>query len=302
MRRIRRNFKLRRIFLKNSKRNLKLLDIFAAFRYTDSKERGGAMRKVIPFEPQQTAYFLRWLREMSQKGWELKDIKGFDAVFAPADFEGQCYALFPPDATAQELDELFRRIEEGSITTPSKPERPMPSSLALPEDPRFAELVGKIGPYQYVQLIVQLRRDNGWEAISDWGGFTVMRSTRPDAVPPPRIPEYTEKAERNRKGLCSTTASNLGFLLSVPVLALLKGTGLLFWQKLLAGGAAVVAACFIMELVLRHIFSSEKWKDMSYEDCLHEAGRGTVLLYVVAIGAAFATILYSILSLLLRQM
>ena len=86
------------------------------------------------------------------------------------------------------------------------------------------------------------------------------------------------------------------------MLALLKNTDLPFWQKLLAGGAAVAAACFIMELVLRHIFSSDKWEDMSYEDCLHEVGRGTVFLYVVAIGASFATILYSFLSLLLRQM
>ena len=259
------------------------------------------MRKVIPFEPQQTAYFLRWLRNMSRKGWELKDVKGFDAIFAPASSEEQEYALFPPDATAQELDELFRRIEEGSITVPSKPERPMPNRLTLPKDPRLAELIGKIGAYQYTQLICQLRRENGWDAISDWGGFTVMRSTRPDAVPPPRISEYTEKTEQNRKGLCSSTASNLGFLLSVPVLALLKGTDLLLWQKLLVGSAVVAAACLIMERVLRRIFSSEKWKDMSYEDCLHEAGRGTVFLYIVAIGASLATILYSFLSLLLRQ-
>lgn len=260
------------------------------------------MRKVIPFEPQQTAYFLRWLRDMSRKGWELKDVRGFDAIFAPASSEEQEYALFPPEATAQELDELFRRIEEGSITVPSKPERPMPNRLTLPEDPRLTALMGKIGAYSYIQLVCQLRRENGWEAISDWGGFTVMRSTRPDAVPPPLISEYAEKTEQNRKGLCSNTASNLGFLLSVPVLALLKNTDLPFWQKLLAGGAAVAAACFIMELVLRHIFSSDKWEDMSYEDCLHEVGRGTVFLYVVAIGASFATILYSFLLLLLRQM
>ena len=76
------------------------------------------MRKMIPFAPWQTAYFLRWLRDMSQKGWELKAIKGFHAVFAPGTSGGQNYALFPPDATAQDLDELFLRLEDGSLTAP----------------------------------------------------------------------------------------------------------------------------------------------------------------------------------------
>ena len=130
----RRNFKLRRCFAKNGKRNLKLLDVFPLFRYTDSKERGGAMRKMIPFAPWQTAYFLRWLRDMSQKGWELKAIKGFHAVFAPGMSGGQNYALFPPDATAQDLDELFLRLEDGSLTAPPELDRPMPNRLVLPED------------------------------------------------------------------------------------------------------------------------------------------------------------------------
>ena len=110
------------------------------------------MRKMIPFAPWQTAYFLRWLRDMSQKGWELKAIKGFHAVFAPGTSGGQNYALFPPDATAQDLDELFLRLEDGSLTAPPELDRPMPNRLVLPEDPRLAQLVGKIGPYKYIQL------------------------------------------------------------------------------------------------------------------------------------------------------
>lgn len=137
------------------------------------------MRKVIPFEPQQMAYFLRWLRDMSRKGWELKDVRGFDAIFAPASSEKQEYALFPPEATAQELDELFRRIEEGSITVPSKPERPMPNRLTLPEDPRLTALMGKIGAYSYIQLVCQLRRENGWEAISDWAALPLCAAPGP---------------------------------------------------------------------------------------------------------------------------
>ena len=42
------------------------------------------MRRVIPFAPWQTAYFLRWLRDMSDRGWVLQTIKGVKAVFVPA--------------------------------------------------------------------------------------------------------------------------------------------------------------------------------------------------------------------------
>ena len=142
------------------------------------------MRRVIPFAPWQTAYFLRWLRDMSAKGWALQTIKGVKAVFVPAGHGGQNYALFPENAAPQELDELFRRLEEGSLTAPPALDRPMPGRLTLPEDPRLAKLVGEIGSYKYIQLVYQLRRDNGWEEVCDWGPFCVMRSTRPDAVPP----------------------------------------------------------------------------------------------------------------------
>ena len=258
------------------------------------------MRKMIPFAPWQTAYFLRWLRDMSQKGWELKAIKGFHAVFAPGTSGGQNYALFPPDATAQDLDELFLRLEDGSLTAPPELDRPMPNRLVLPEDPRLAQLVGKIGPYKYIQLVYQLRRDNGWAEVCEWGGFTVMRSTRPDAVPPPRLTEYTEKTEETRKGRFPVAALDLGFLLALPALALIKDTGLLFWQKGLAGGAALAAACFIMSQVLGHAFSRKAWDNMSYEDCLHKAGKRAALLYIIVIGAPIAAMLHSAFSLLLR--
>ena len=56
------------------------------------------MRRVIPFAPWQTAYFLRWLRDMSDRGWVLQTIKGVKAVFVPAAPGGQIYALFPEGA------------------------------------------------------------------------------------------------------------------------------------------------------------------------------------------------------------
>ena len=257
------------------------------------------MRRVIPFAPWQTAYFLRWLRDMSDRGWVLQTIKGVKAVFVPAAPGGQIYALFPEGAAPQELDELFHRLEEGSLTAPPALDRPMPNSLTLPEDPRFARLVGEIGSYKYIQLLYQLRRDNGWEEVCDWGGLCVMRSTRPDAVPPPRLPELTENAKLHRKGQTSTAAMNLGFLLSLPFLAALKDTGLLSWQKLAAAAALVAAACFAVDRVLFHgVLSPEKWDDMSYEECLHRAAGRTVLLYVIVVAAPIAALLYSFLSLL----
>lgn len=127
--------------------------------------------------------------------------------------------------------------------------------------------MGEIGSYKYIQLVYQLRRDNGWEEVCDWGGLCVMRSTRPDAVPPPRLPELTENAKLHRKGQTSTAAMNLGFLLSLPFLAALKDTGLLSWQKLAAAAALVAAACFAVDRVLFHgVLSPEKWDDMSYEE------------------------------------
>lgn len=257
------------------------------------------MRRVIPFAPWQTAYFLRWLRDMSDRGWVLQTIKGVKAVFVPAAPGGQIYALFPEDAAPQELDELFLRLEEDRLTAPPALYRPMPNSLTLPEDPRLAKLVGEIGSYKYIQLLYQLRRDNGWEEVCDWGGLCVMRSTRPDAVPPPRLPELTENAKLHRKGQTSTAAMNLGFLLSLPFLAALKDTGLLFWRKLAAAAALVAAACFAVDRVLFHgVLSPEKWDDMSYEECLHRAAGRTVLLYVIVVAAPIAALLYSFLSLL----
>ena len=257
------------------------------------------MRRVIPFAPWQTAYFLRWLRDMSRRGWELQTVKGVKAVFVPAGHGGQNYALFPENAAPQELDELFRRLEEGSLTAPPALDRPMPGRLTLPEDPRLAKLVGEIGSYKYIQLVYQLRRDNGWEEVCDWGPFCVMRSTRPDAVPPPRLPELTENAKLYRKGQTSTAAMNLGFLLSLPFLAALKDTGLLFWQKLATAAALVAAACFGVDRLLFHgILSPEKWDGMSYEECLYRAAGRTVLLYVIVVAAPIAALLYSFLSLL----
>ena len=94
---------------------------------------------------------------------------------------------------------------------------------------------------------------------------------------------------------------NLGFLLSLPFLAVLKNTGLLFWQKLAAGAVLVAAACFAVDcLLFRGILSPEKWDDMSYEECLHRAAGRTVLLYVILVAAPVAALLYSALSTLLR--
>lgn len=158
---------------------------------------------------------------------------------------------------------------------------------------------GEIGSYKYIQLVYQLRRDNGWEEVCDWGPFCVMRSTRPDAVPPPRLPELTENAKLYRKGQTSTAAMNLGFLLSLPFLAVLKDTGLLFWQKLATAAALVAAACFGVDRLLFHgILSPEKWDGMSYEECLYRAAGRTVLLYVIVVAAPIAALLYSLLSLL----
>ena len=91
------------------------------------------MKKLIPIAPWQTSFFTRWLRDMARQGWELKDTKGVRAVFVPAAPGSREYALFPPDAAPEELDELFRRIDEGGITVPPELERPVPSRLALPE-------------------------------------------------------------------------------------------------------------------------------------------------------------------------
>lgn len=96
-----------------------------------------------------------------------------------------------------------------------------------------------------------------------------------------------------------TAALNLGFLLSLPFLAVLKDTGLLFWQKLAAGAALVAAACFAVDRVLFHgILSPERWDGMTYEECLHRASGRTVLLYVIVVAAPIAALLYSVLSML----
>ena len=128
-----------------------------------------------------------------------------------------------------------------------------------------------------------------------------MRSTRPDAVPPPRLPECAENVKLHQKGQGTTAAMNLGFLLSLPALALLKNTGLLFWQKLLLGAVLVAALCIIVDQVLfRRILSPEKWDELSYEECLHRASGRTVLFYLAVIGAPIAALLYSFFAMLLR--
>lgn len=96
-------------------RNLKLREIFRFFAAQPEvdghffrhlvccdQKGGNAMRRVIPFAPWQTAYFLRWLRDMSDRGWVLQTIKGVKAVFVPAAPGGQIYALFPEGAAPQE--------------------------------------------------------------------------------------------------------------------------------------------------------------------------------------------------------
>lgn len=50
------------------------------------------------------------------------------AVFVPAAPGGQNYALFPENAAPQELDELFRRLEEGSLTAPRRWTVPCPTA------------------------------------------------------------------------------------------------------------------------------------------------------------------------------
>lgn len=49
-----------------------------------SVKAGDTMHKTFPFVPWQTAYFLRWLRDMSRQGWALTDIRGGRTVFRPA--------------------------------------------------------------------------------------------------------------------------------------------------------------------------------------------------------------------------
>ena len=258
------------------------------------------MRKMIPFAPWQTAYFTRWLGEMSRQGWALKDIKWGRAVFVPAASGGRQYTLFPSGATDEEIDELFRRIGNGSLTVPPELERPMPGDLTLPEDPRLVELVGKSGPYQYAQLIKQLRRDNGWEAVCDWDVFTVMRRTRPDAAQPPELKAYTEAAKKHGKKQNGSTVINLLALLVAPALALISGEGPAIWQKITLGIVLATLVCYVVYLRLsRHVMAPEKW-DMPYEECLRRAAGLTVLEAVVLVGTAISAVVYPILTALLR--
>lgn len=261
------------------------------------------MKKLIPIAPWQTSFFTRWLRDMARQGWELKDTKGVRAVFVPAAPGSREYALFPPDATEEELDELFRRINEGGITVPPELERPVPSRLALPEDPRLAELVKKIGTYKYIQLVYQLRREHGWEEVCEWGGLSVMRAVRPDPVPPP-LTAYAEEMKANRKGLRFGDAINMGLLLVAPLLLLLRNlngfSAWAVWEKVLMGLALLAGMCTLLYYVLfRRILAPEKW-DMPYEECLRRATRLTVLNYAMTTMAALAAVLYPILKLLLR--
>ena len=138
------------------------------------------MHKTIPFVPWQTAYSLRWLRDMSRQGWALTDIRGSVPSFVLLSTVWK-YALFPVGSSTEEDAELLRRLEDGNLVVPPALDRPMPGKLTLPEEPHLATLVGQIGPYQYVQPVNQLRRDNGWELVYDWGSFSVMRRLRPDA-------------------------------------------------------------------------------------------------------------------------
>ena len=269
------------------------------FHYTDSEERGGAMRKMIPFAPWQTAYFTRWLGEMSRQGWALKTIKWGRAVFVPAASGGRQYALFPSCAADEEIDELFRRIGDGSLTVPPELEHPMPSDLMLQEDPRLAELAGKIGPYQYVQLINQLRREKGWEDVCDWDAFTVMRQTRPDAAQPPELTAYAEAAKKHGKKQNGSTVINLLALLVAPALALISGEGPAIWQKITLGIVLATLVCYVVYLRLsRHVMAPEKW-DMPYEECLRRAAGLTVLEAVVLVGTAISAVVYPILTALL---
>lgn len=261
------------------------------------------MRRVIPFAPWQTAYFLRWLRDMSDRGWVLQTIKGVKAVFVPAAPGGQIYALFPENAAPQELDELFRRLEEGSLTAPPALDRPMPNSLTLPEDPRLARLVGEIGSYKYIQLLYQLRRDNGWEEVCDWGGLCVMRSTRPDTVPPPLLEAFVESAKKGKRMQNISDAMNLTVLLVTPVVTLLKGgiAGYAFWQKLLVLMVLFTLVCFVIyQLLLRRLMSPERW-DIPYEECVRQMGRMTLLSYIITVGTAISVFIYPILDLMLSS-
>ena len=262
------------------------------------------MKKLIPIAPWQTSFFTRWLRDMARQGWELKDTKGVRAVFVPAAPGSREYALFPPDAAPEELDELFRRINEGGIIVPPELERPVPSRLALPEDPRLAELVKKIGTYKYIQLVYQLRREHGWEEVCEWGGLSVMRAVRPDPVPPPSLTAYAEEMKANRKGLQFTNAVNMGLLVVAPLLLLLCDldgfAAWAVWAKVLMGLALLTGICALLYYVLfRRILAPEKW-DMPYEECLRRATRLTVLNYAMTTMAALAAVLYPILKLLLR--
>ena len=269
-----------------------------AFRYTESEERGGAMRKMIPFAPWQTAYFTRWLGEMSRQGWALKNIKWGRAAFAPAASGGRQYALFPSGAADEEIDELFRRIGDGSLTVPPELEHPIPSDLMLPEDPRLAELVGKIGSYQYAQLIKQLRRDNGWEAVCDWDAFTVMRQTRPDAVQPPELNVDVEAAKKAQAARDAMTARNLALLMVLPIVVLIRElVAYDFWLKCAAALLLLWIIYRVLLLVRRGIFSEENLS-LPYEQYLRRMGRATAVKNVVEIAAAVAVLMYPILRLL----
>ena len=258
------------------------------------------MRKAIPFAPWQTAYFLRWLGDMSRQGWELEDIKWGKAVFAPATSGGRQYALFPAGAAGEEVDELLYRIEDGSLTVPPEMERPMSSRLALPEDPRLVELVGKIGPYQYAQLIAQLRRENSWEAISDWGSFSVMRQTRPDAAQPPELTVDVETAKASQRERDTITARNLALLMVLPIVVLIREiVAYNFWLKCAAALLLLWVIYRILLLVRRRIFSEENL-NLPYEQYLRQVGRIMAVNNVVEMAATIIVIVYPIVALLLR--
>ena len=245
-------------------------------------------------------YFLRWLEDMSRQGWELEDIKWGKAVFVSAAPGGRQYALFPAGAAGEEVDELFHRIEDGSLIVPPEMERPMSSRLALPEDHRLAELVGKIGSYQYAQLIAQLRRENGWEAISGWGGFTVMRQTRPDAAQPPELTVDVENTKVAQKERDTMTARNLALLMTLPVVVLIREIAAYnFWLKCAAALLLLWVIYRILLLVRRKVFSEENLS-LPYEQYLRRVGRIMAVNNMVEAVAAIIVIVYPIVALLLR--
>lgn len=190
----------------------------------------------------------------------------------------------------------MRRLEDGNLAVPPALDRPMPGKLTLPEEPHLAALVGQIGPYQYVQPVNQLRRDNGWELVYDWGSFSVMRRLRPDAAPPPSLEAVISVAKDASKQLHRSNIWQLALLIA-PAMALLRHNSHSNGQIVLLAG---ILLSLLFYVVLMRLFRRKRDESLSYEECLATTS-ALALVETILLGSFTAGILiYHTLKILLR--